>query len=125
MKKTTLTAIGLVALMGMTAPAALAGDAAPAATADETYQARISYNPGQSAAQIYAQLKRSIRYACQGLYIKNSTTSLDRRHRIKTDCQHQYMDAAVRKINRPELTALHFQTRPAQVRMLARQDTGE
>lgn len=111
MKQVRYAAIGFFTILGMVASAA----------ADETYEARITYSPGQSATQIYESLNQSIRGACEVQYRKHATTSLAHRRSIKKDCQRQLMDSAIETINMPELVALHSQSRPGHASLVFQQ----
>ena len=112
MKQVRFIATGLILFLG--------GMVATAA-ADETYEARITYNPDQSAVEIYESLDQSIRDACRIQYRKHSTTSLSRRFRLQANCRSHLMDSALEIINMPELTALHDGDTHGSVKLSARQ----
>jgi len=79
--------------------------AAPAAFADgprQTIEARFAFNPAEPAAQIYSDLTRTARRACE----LSGTRSL---HMVKHEqaCMKEMVQDGVAKLDRPDVAAVH------------------
>lgn len=89
-----------LALIAMTASFA----AAPAAFAQDKHEVRVafSYNTSDTAQQIYADLERTAREACEF----NGYKSLQMR-KVEQACANGMIDQGVAKLQRADVAALH------------------
>jgi len=91
----TLPAAFLLAVSTLAAPAALAGE-------PQTVRAAFSFNPAASAAEIYADLERTARRACEF----NGTRSLNMAEHEKA-CVKEMVANGVAKLGRQDVAAAH------------------
>ena len=72
------------------------------AHSESNFSARLNYDAGQSAEQIYDALTIQARRAC-----KSREASLRVRERMQADCRAMVVELAVTQINMPALVAVH------------------
>jgi hypothetical protein len=92
----TLTAAFILATAVLAAPAAL-GD-----SPREPIQARFAFNPNDPAAEIYSDLMRTARRACE----LHGTRSLNM-IRVEQSCISQMVEDGVAKLGRADVAAVH------------------
>lgn len=92
----TLTAAFILGIAGLAAPAALAD------SPRETIEARFAFNPNDPAAEIYSDLTRIARRACE----LSGTRSLNM-VRLEQACVREMVEDGVAKLGRADVAAVH------------------
>lgn len=89
----------LLASVPMAAPSALAE------TGIQPLTVSFAYDPAAPAAEIYADLTRTAKRACEA----DRPGPISLKH-LRTACAQRLLDAAVQRINRAEIASLHALT---------------
>jgi UrcA family protein len=94
--------------------AAIAAFAAPSATAErynpDTMKVTFVYKTNAAPEAIYAQLERKARRACEGTAIMSAGAM-----RAVETCKASLMEAAIDKIGRMDIAAVHYREMATQV----------
>ena len=96
MKTHTLTAALILATAVLAAPAALADGPR------ETINARFAFNPSEPAAEIYSDLTRVARRACE---LNGTRSPSIVKH--EQACMKEMVEDGVSKLGRPDVAAVH------------------
>ncbi len=99
-----LAPIVTAALLTISVPAL-----SPAANADpshEKFEARLAYTKGAPPERIYMQLRIAARRACESNHVAPLKHTI-----LVKECAQGLLDAAIARLNRPELAALHSASR--------------
>lgn len=89
------------------AAAAAAFSLAAPGIAEQAVETAFTYDRSVSEQNNYERISETASRACDALHPRRTTSFTSAYNRLKKDCRSDMIDAAVKAINEPVLTALH------------------